>query len=132
MGSEPLYAGQLHYVYEGQDGSALRAMPTMANILAYPGFWAREPDTGITWQKLLHAEQEIHIHAPLPASGRVKGATRITGLWDKGEGKGAFRQQTREITPADTGPLLVTVVQLRTEEGRVGKECGSKCKLRWA
>jgi acyl dehydratase len=120
LGADPLDARQLRYVYEGQDGQSLRTMPTMANVLAYPGFWAREADTGITWQKLLHAEQEIHIHAPLPASGRVKGATRITGLWDKGEGKGAFLQQTREITHADTGQLLATVVQLSLLRGDGG------------
>lgn len=120
LGSDPMDAGQLRYVYEGQDGASLRAMPTMANVLAYPGFWAREPDTGITWQKLLHAEQEIHIHAPLPASGRVKGATRITGLWDKGAGKGAFLQQTREITDAATGRLLATVIQLSLLRGDGG------------
>jgi len=124
MGSDPLDAGQLQYVYEGKDGNALRAMPTMANILAYPGFWAREPDTGITWQKLLHAEQEIRIHAPLPVSGRVQGATRITGLWDKGEGKGAFLQQTREITHSDTGQLLATVVQLSLLRGDGGFGAG--------
>jgi acyl dehydratase len=112
LGGDPLRTGELRFVYEGHDGAALRAMPTMANILAYPGFWAREPDTGITWTKLLHAEQEIRIHAPLPVSGYVSGATRITGLWDKGEGKGAFLQQTREVTDATTGQLLATVVQL--------------------
>ena len=120
LGADPLDAGQLRYVYEGQDGAALRAMPTMANILAYPGFWAREPDTGITWQKLLHAEQEIHIHAPLPAAGRVRGQTRITGLWDRGEGKGAFLQQTREISDAATGQLLATVAQLSLLRGDGG------------
>ncbi|MDR5752400.1 MULTISPECIES: MaoC/PaaZ C-terminal domain-containing protein [unclassified Caballeronia] len=120
VGADPLDARQLRYVYEGKDRQSLRAMPTMANVLAYPGFWAREPDTGITWQKLLHAEQEIHIHAPLPTFGRVKGATRITGLWDKGEGKGAFLQQTREITNAETGQSLATVVQLNLLRGDGG------------
>lgn len=120
LGADPLDAGQLSYVYEGQGGDQLRAMPTMANVLAYPGFWARESDTGITWQKLLHAEQEIQIHAPLPASGRVKGQTRITGLWDKGEGKGAFLQQTRDITDAATGRLLATVQQLSLLRGDGG------------
>ncbi|WP_408734355.1 MaoC/PaaZ C-terminal domain-containing protein [Paraburkholderia bannensis] len=120
LGSDPLDAGQLRYVYEGKDGESLRAVPTMANVLAYPGFWAREPDTGITWQKLLHAEQEIRLHVPLPASGRVKGATRITGLWDKGEGKGAFLQQTRDIADAETGQLLATVTQLSLLRGDGG------------
>ncbi len=120
LGADPLDAGQLRYVYEGKDGESLRAVPTMANVLAYPGFWAREPDTGITWQKLLHAEQEIRLHAPLPASGCVKGATRITGLWDKGEGKGAFLQQTRDIADAETGQLLATVTQLSLLRGDGG------------
>lgn len=120
LGADPLDAGQLRYVYEGRDGTSLRALPTMANVLAYPGFWAREPDTGITWQKILHAEQEILIHAPLPASGRVTGTTRITGLWDKGENKGAFLQQTRKIADADTGRLLATVVQLSLLRGDGG------------
>lgn len=117
LGADPLDAGQLRYVYEGAGGASLRAMPTMANILAYPGFWAREPDTGIDWRRLLHAEQEIRIHAPLPASGCVVGVNRITGLWDKGAGKGAFLQQTREITDAGTGQLLATVVQLSLLRG---------------
>lgn len=120
LGSDPMDAGQLRYVYEGQGGEQLRAMPTMANILAYPGFWAREPDTGITWQKLLHAEQEIHIHARLPTSGRVQGQTRISGLWDKGAGKGAFLQQTRDVTDAATGQLLATVKQLSLLRGDGG------------
>ncbi|SAK87155.1 MaoC-like dehydratase [Caballeronia pedi] len=112
IGADPLDARQLRYVYEGSDRQSLRAFPTMANVLAYPGFWAREADTGITWQKILHAEQEIRIHAPLPAMGRINGTTRITGLWDKGPDKGAFLQQTREITEAQTGRPLATVVQL--------------------
>lgn len=120
LGGDPLDAGQLRYVYEGADGAALRAMPTMANVLAYPGFWAREPDTGIDWRRLLHAEQEILIHAPLPASARVTGANRITGLWDKGPGKGAFMQQTREIKSAETGQLLASVVQLSLLRGDGG------------
>ncbi len=112
LGADPLDARQLRYVYEGQDGHSLRAMPTLANVLAYPGFWAREPETGIAWRKLLHAEQEIRIHAPLPASGRVTGTNRVTGLWDRGAGKGAFLRQTREITEASTGRPLATVAQL--------------------
>lgn len=120
LGADPLDPGQLRYVYEGAQGTALRAMPTMANILAYPGFWAREPDTGIDWRKLLHAEQEIRIHSSLPASGRVRGANRITGLWDKGPGKGAFLRQTRDIMDAETGQLLASVVQLSLLRGDGG------------
>ena len=44
--AEPLDEKQLNYPYEGVEGQSLRAVPTMANVLAYPGFSAREPDTG--------------------------------------------------------------------------------------
>lgn len=103
FGADPLDAGQLRYVYEGKEGESLRALPTMANVLAYPGFWAREPDTGITWQKLLHAEQEIRIHAPLPPSGRVTGTTRITGpgTREKTRARSCSRRATSPMpTPA--------------------------------
>jgi hypothetical protein len=93
LGADPMDRGQLRYVYE--DG--LAALPTFANVLAYPGFWAREPDTGIDWQRLVHAEQAIVLHAPLPVQGVVVGRNRITGIWDKGAGKGALMQQVREL-----------------------------------
>ncbi len=81
----------------------------MVNVLAYPGFWAMEPDTGITWQKLLHGEQSLTLHAPLPAEGTLIGRTRITGIIDKGEGKGALINSEREISDKDSGQLIATV-----------------------
>jgi len=127
LGADPLDdAGQLSYVYEGVDGASLRVLPTMANVLAYPGFWAREPDTGIDWQRLVHAEQQIVLHAPLPASGRVVGHNRMIALWDKGAGKGALMQQQREVRDATGDVLLATVTQLTLLRGDGGfGACGS-------
>jgi acyl dehydratase len=120
MGFDPDDAGQRTYVYEGADGRSLRVLPTLANVLAYPGFWAREPDTGIDWRRVVHAEQQISMHSTLPSAGRVVGHSRITGLWDKGAGKGALLQQTRDITDAPTGQPLATVVQLSLLRGDGG------------
>jgi len=120
FGDDPLDAGQMKYVYEGLDGQSLHAVPTMANVLAYPGFWAREPDTGIDWRRLVHAEQAIVLHAPLPARGRVIARNRVTALWDKGEGKGALMQQQREIRDAATDTRLATVTQLTLLRGNGG------------
>jgi acyl dehydratase len=111
LGADPLDEGALRYVFEGVDGKQLRALPTLANVLAYPGFWAREPDTGITWQKLLHAEQEIRLFASLPVEGTVVGHNRVTAIWDRGAGKGAFAQQRREVRSV-SGELLAVVTQL--------------------
>jgi len=41
LGSDPMDEEQLRFVYERD----LRALPTMAVVLAYPGFWRREPGT---------------------------------------------------------------------------------------
>ncbi len=104
-GSDPLDADDLRYVYE--DG--LVALPTMPVVLGYPGFWARNPETGITWRKLLHGEQGLTLHAPLPVSGTVIGRTRITGLIDKGEDKGALLFSERNVIEKDSGRLLATL-----------------------
>ena len=69
---------------------------------------AADPATGIDAVKVVHGEQRITLHAPLPASGEVIGRTRVTGLVDKGEGKGALLYSEKEITDAATGKLLAT------------------------
>lgn len=120
LGTDPIDDRQLRYVYEGLDGQSLHTIPTMANILAYPGFWARESDAGIDWKRLVHAEQEIALHAPIPACGRVVGKNQVSALWDKGEGKGALLQQRREIHDAATSTLLATVTQLSLLRGDGG------------
>ncbi|RZL91613.1 MAG: 3-alpha,7-alpha,12-alpha-trihydroxy-5-beta-cholest-24-enoyl-CoA hydratase [Variovorax sp.] len=120
LGSDPLDTAQLPYVYEGADGASLRTLPTFANVLAYPGFWAREPDTRIDWQRVVHAEQEIVLHQPLPAQGRAIGHNRVSGLWDRGEGKGAWMEQQREVRDAASGTLLAKVRQLALLRGDGG------------
>lgn len=125
MGFDPLDADQLNYVYEGVQGDCLRTMPTMANVLAYPGFWAREPDTGIDWRRVVHAGQAIELHAPLPASGRVQGINKVSGLWDLGEKKGALLQQRRQILDAVSGQPLATVTQLNLLRGDGGFGAGA-------
>ena len=119
LGADPLDAGQLRYAYEAAPGG-LQAMPTMANVLGYPGFWPNQPDSGITWKKLLHAEQAFVLHRPLPAQGHVIGRNRVVALHDKGAQKGALMAQRRDLTDASTGELLATVsltAMLRADGG---------------
>jgi acyl dehydratase len=120
VGCGELVGHALRYVYEGADGASLRALPTQVNVLAYPGFWAREPDTGIDWRRVVHAEQQIEWHATLPVEGVVIGRNRVSGLWDKGLGRGALMQQTRELSDGTTGRPLATVTQLSFLRGDGG------------
>ena len=119
LGADPLDAGQLAYLYEGA-ASGLRTLPTQANVLGYSGFWADQHDTGITWRKLVHAEQAIELHRPLAAAGRVLGHTRVTGLHDKGAEKGALMLQRRQVLDAADGAPVATVTQTTMLRGDGG------------
>ncbi|WP_444634451.1 MaoC/PaaZ C-terminal domain-containing protein [Cupriavidus oxalaticus] len=118
LGNDPLDAAALPFVFEGAAGG-LRTLPSQAVVLGYPGFWAREADTGIDWVKLLHGEQRMRLHRPLPASADIVGHNRITHLTDKGEGKGAIMVTERRLETAE-GELLATVQQVSFLRGDGG------------
>jgi acyl dehydratase len=104
VGHDPSDRAALRYVYEHD----LQALPTQAVVLGYPGFWAKDPATGIDWVRVLHGEQSLELFAPLPAAGTVVGTSRITALVDKGAAKGALMYSERDITDASNGRLLAT------------------------
>jgi acyl dehydratase len=105
LGSDPLDEEQLRFVYEKD----LRALPTMAVVLAYPGFWLHDPATGVNWKKILHGEQAIVWHAPIPPAAAVTGRTRVTNIIDKGAEKGSLLFSERVVKDAKTGEKLVTL-----------------------
>src|SRR4029078_3762527 len=76
---------------------------------AYPGFWLKDPATGVDWKKVLHGEQGLKIHEPLAASGTVVGIPQTDALIDKGAGRGALLYSTREIREKSSGKLLAEV-----------------------
>lgn len=115
-GADPLDRTDLRYVYE--DG--LVALPTMAVILGYPGFWLKDPATGVDWRKVLHGEQGIVVHRPLPAAGTVVGRTRITGIVDKGAAKGALLYSERDVVDEASGALLATLTSTTVLRGDGG------------
>ncbi len=105
LGSDPTDPRQLRYVYERD----LAALPSMAVVLAHPGFWLRDPATGVDWAQVLHVGQTLRLHAALPPAGEVVGTTRVTGLADKGAGKGALLTSAREVRDRASGKLLATL-----------------------
>ncbi|ASU40519.1 3-alpha,7-alpha,12-alpha-trihydroxy-5-beta-cholest-24-enoyl-CoA hydratase [Herbaspirillum sp. meg3] len=105
LGANPLDRDELHYVYE----EGLRVLPTMAAVLAYPGFWMKLPETGIDWTRVVHAEQQIVLHRPLPVCARLIGDTRIVDIVDKGPGKGALIYQERVVTEESSGEPICTL-----------------------
>jgi acyl dehydratase len=110
----------LKYVYE----KGLLALPTMAVVLAYPGNWLESRESTADYSKVLHGEQYLTLHRPIPPSGTVVGTTRVTDLLDKGKDKGAVLYAERRITDKASGALIATMVSaamLRGDGGFGGK-----------
>jgi acyl dehydratase len=122
LGADPLDEEQLRFVYEKD----LRALPTMAVVLAYPGFWLHDPATGVNWKKILHGEQGIVWHAPIPAAATVIGRTRVTDLVDKGAEKGSLLFSDRVVSDANTGQPLATLTSTTVMRGDGGFGGGPK------
>ena len=118
-GADPMDEDQLQFVFEEP---ALTAVPTMAAVLAIPGFWMRDPKAGVDWVKLLHGEQGLIIHKPLPAAATVTAKSRITQIIDKGPDKGALVYIERTVRDKATGDDLATVSQVAFCRGDGG--CG--------
>ncbi|MES0825153.1 MaoC family dehydratase [Ruegeria sp. SCP11] len=106
LGQDPTDMGQLPFVFEETD---FTPVPTMAAVLATPGFWVRDPGTGVDWKKVLHGEQGIVIHKPLPAAATITATTRVVDVIDKGADKGALIFVERDLINKDTGDMHATL-----------------------
>lgn len=103
LAQDPLDERQLDFVDHQRD---LKAVPSMAVVLCHPGFWLGNPATGVDAVKLVHGEQGIELLRPLPVEGELIGKTRVTGLVDKGAGKGALMYSQKELRDAASGELI--------------------------
>lgn len=116
LGSDPLDAGQLRFVYERE----LQAMPTMAAILGWPGPYWSDPRTGANYSKLVHGEQRLKIFKPLAPAGSICARERIQSLTDLGPAKGAVACVARKVfDAADDAPVAecTNVLFLRGDGG---------------
>lgn len=104
-GADPTDARDLRFVYEEN----LQALPTMAAVMCTPGFWLKEPDTGVDWRQVLHGEQSIVLHRPLAPRGRLVGRPVIEEIIDKGPGRGALIYVRRDLRDAESGEPVCSV-----------------------
>src|SRR4030095_1007295 len=107
LGHDPLNADELPFVYE----KSIKLLPTFAVVLGWPGFWARDLDTGIDWVKLVAGAQGLVVHRPRAPRGIVTAKTRVTEIIDKGPGKGALVYSERVLVDKATGERIATANQ---------------------
>lgn len=117
-GMDPNDLHQLQFVYE--DGQ--KAVPSMACVMGYAGFWLRNPELEVDWVKLLHGEHYYEILSPLPVQDKFIAKHKVTGVHDKGPGRGAVVNFVKELYDS-SGRLLAKIEQTNFCRGDGG--CGS-------
>jgi acyl dehydratase len=118
---DPLH--ELEFTTENTHGVQQQVLPTYGVLITQARMARNLGD--FDRAMLVHAEQAIELHKPLPVEGRVRTATTVTGIYDKGSG--ALVQSESEAVDAVTGERMVTT---RTGtfirgEGGFGGERGS-------
>lgn len=104
LGSEHEDERQLRYLWERD----LLAMPTSASTLAWTRF--ADLDIGMTYTKIVHAEQRMVIHKPVPPAGSVTSELRVKDVVDRGAEKGAMIYFERKLI--DDSDLSVISTQI--------------------
>jgi acyl dehydratase len=96
LGADPMDEKELAFVYEKN----LKVTPTAATVLSAAGGGGRvvgeapklpagHRQSQMNFLMMVHGEQKVELHKPLPVTGTFTAEGRTLGAWDKGEGKGA-------------------------------------------
>ena len=122
FGRDPLSAKELPYVYE--QGPLLRTVPSMASVLVPDMF---PPDLGWDFTRVLHAEQRLQLHRPLPAHADLLVNKRIVDVFDRGPKRGAlilFEVDGR-LAKDDTAIFTLGMTVIARGDGGFGGRPGS-------
>ena len=101
LGSDPLNLQELPFVYE----NGLKAVPTLATVLAMTEGYSRLiARSGINFARVVHGEQSVVLHRPLPPEGEAEAQSHVAAVYDKGE-RGAILLVETTLTAKDGAPL---------------------------
>jgi len=103
-GVPPTDPGELQYTYES---SPLKVLPSFGVIPVFSSLGGLIGLEGLSFNPmmLLHGEQDLVLHKPLPARAKVENTGRVAAVYDKG--KGALLVIESE-TKDETGEQLCT------------------------
>jgi len=115
FGRDPMNEAELPFVYE----NGLRAIPTMATVIGW-GMGGAMAKSGINYLMVVHGEQKLTLHKPLPPSAAVEFDERVIGAFDKGADKGAVIYTERVMKEQKSGDKLCTLVSATFARGDGG------------
>jgi len=101
---DPLNEAELKFVYEND----LQTVPTFATVIGWGQ--ATLAPSGIDYLMVVHGEQRLTLHKPLPAQAEIIADERVIGAFDKGEGKGALILVEKAIREKQSGDKLCTLL----------------------
>ena len=100
LGKDPMDATELKYVYE----NGLIAFPSMATNFQYKSPLLLKAKLNMIM--IVHGEQGVTLHQPMPASADVISDTKVVNCYDRGASKGAIIEvETNVRLKKDNSPL---------------------------
>ncbi|MDP9102981.1 MAG: MaoC family dehydratase N-terminal domain-containing protein [Pseudomonadota bacterium] len=103
MGADPMNETELPFVYERD----LKAVPSLATVVAW-GSGPRFGSSTINFMLVVHGEQSIELHKPMPVGADIVADSRVVAVYDKGP-KGAVIVTESVLKDAKTGEKIVTL-----------------------
>jgi acyl dehydratase len=97
---------ELEFTTENSIDVTQRALPTYAVVAAFGMGTAMRSIGSFNPAMLVHGEQSVELHAPLPVEGRISTVSTITGVYDKGSG--AVVTSESVSSDASTGKAMFT------------------------
>jgi acyl dehydratase len=113
---------ELPFVYEKPE---LKAVPSFAALLAQMSGRITQ-GSGMDLPRMLHGEERLTLHKPLPPKGEVRMNSWVSEIVDKGEGKGALITISSDGWLAGESDPLFRVDHLMFARGDGG--CGGPSK----
>ena len=108
----------LAFTTENTNGVDQQVFPTFPVVVGWGMGSAMRNIGSFNPAMLVHGQQAVTLHKPVPVSGKVRGTSRITGIYDKG--KGAVVASQTDIVDAADGSAMFTLnssVFIRGEGG---------------
>ena len=101
-------SSEMEYCYEKK----LKVLPTFSLATTFDFFWHLAKEANINLAGILHGEQELLFHNPIPLEGEMVTQGRVVNYYDKGKKKGALVVGECETCAADGLPLFTSIYSL--------------------
>ena len=105
-GAEDPVGIELEFTTNNSKGIEQQTFPTQGVVIGFGAGGALGKVGEIDWGRVLHGSQGVSLHQPIPVGGTVLVEEKVSGIWDKGEGKNAIIETEAKATLKETGEPL--------------------------